>query len=107
VRDYIHVSDLVAAHGLALEHLRSGGASGKFNCGYGRGFSVREVVQSVERVTGRPLPVEELPRRPGDPPAVVADPSRIKTELAWAPKHDALDEIVRTAYAWESQLPHA
>jgi UDP-glucose 4-epimerase len=107
VRDYIHVSDLVAAHALALEHLRGGGASTKFNCGYGRGFSVREVVQSVERVTGRPLPVEELPRRPGDPPAVVADPSRIKSELGWRPRHDALDEIVRTAYAWESRLPHA
>ena len=107
VRDYIHVSDLVAAHALALDHLRAGGASTKFNCGYGRGFSVREVIQSVERVTGRPLPVEELPRRPGDPPAVVADPSRIKSELAWAPRYDALDEIVRTAYAWESRLPPA
>ena len=107
VRDYIHVSDLVAAHALALEHLRAGGTSTKFNCGYGRGFSVREVIQSVERVTGRPLPVEELPRRPGDPPAVVADPSRIKSELAWTPRYEALDEIVRTAYAWESRLPHA
>lgn len=107
VRDYIHVSDLVAAHALALEHLRAGGTSTKFNCGYGRGFSVREVVQAVERVTGQPLPVEELPRRPGDPAAVVADPSRIKSELAWRPQHDALDEIVRTAYAWERRLPHA
>jgi len=107
VRDYIHVSDLVAAHALALEHLRAGGGSAKFNCGYGRGFSVREVIQSVERMTGRPLPVEELPRRPGDPPAVVADPSRIKTQLAWKPQHDSLDEIVRTAYAWEARLSHA
>ena len=107
VRDYIHVSDLVAAHALALEHLRSGGASTKFNCGYGRGFSVREVVRSVERISGRPLPVEELPRRPGDPPAVVADPTRIMSELSWKPQYDALDEIVRTAFAWESRLPGA
>ena len=107
VRDYIHVSDLVAAHALALEHLRSGGASTKFNCGYGRGFSVREVIRSVERISGRPLPVEELPRRPGDPPAVVADPTRIMSELSWKPQYDALDEIVRTAFAWESRLPGA
>jgi UDP-glucose 4-epimerase len=107
VRDYIHVSDLVTAHGLALEHLRAGGASTKFNCGYGSGFSVREVVQAVERVTGRPLPVEELPRRPGDPPAIVANPSRIKAELSWTPQHDAIEEIVRSALAWESRLPQA
>src|SRR6202000_2546539 len=68
IRDYIHVSDLIGAHALALRHLRSGGASSLFNCGYGHGFSVREVAAAVERVTGRDLPVKEMPRRAGDPP---------------------------------------
>ena len=104
VRDYIHVSDLVAAHELALAHLKAGGASGVFNCGYGHGFSVREVISAVEEVAGRPVPVHERPRRPGDVPAVVADPSRIKAELGWTPKHDKLANIVRDALAWESRL---
>ena len=104
VRDYIHVSDLVAAHALALDHLRDGGESGVFNCGYGHGFSVREVIGAVEQVAGRKVPVRELPRRPGDPPAVVADPRRIKRRLGWRPQYDALDQIVRDALAWESRL---
>lgn len=107
VRDYIHVSDLVAAHGLALAHLRAGGESGVFNCGYGRGFSVREVIGAVEDAAGHPLAVRELPRRAGDPPTVVADPTRIKTELGWTPKHDALAEIIRDALAWERRLDPA
>ena len=107
VRDYIHISDLVAAHALALDHLRRGGAPAIFNCGYGHGFSVREVVGAVERVTGRKLAVREEPRRPGDPPSIVADAARIKRELGWTPAHDDLDEIVRTAYAWESKLNSA
>ncbi|MDB5446812.1 MAG: UDP-glucose 4-epimerase [Phenylobacterium sp.] len=104
VRDYIHVSDLVAAHALALDHLRAGGESGAFNCGYGRGFSVREVIGAVELATGRKLEVRELPRRAGDPPAVVADPSKLKGRLGWTPRYDGLDEIVRHALAWESRV---
>jgi UDP-glucose 4-epimerase len=104
VRDYIHVSDLVAAHALALDHLRAGGESAVFNCGYGRGFSVRQVIAAVERASGVRLPVKALPRRPGDAPAVVADPARIKARLGWIPRHDDLDEIVRHALAWEQRL---
>jgi UDP-glucose 4-epimerase len=104
VRDYIHVSDLVAAHILALIYLRGGGQSTVMNCGYGHGASVREVLASVERVTGRPLPVRESPRRAGDPPFLVADARKIKRVLGWSPAYDDLDEIVRTAYAWEQKL---
>jgi len=104
VRDYIHVSDLVAAHALALDYLRDGGSSTTMNCGYGHGSSVRDVIASVERVTGRALPVRESPHRPGDPPWLVADSRLIKATLGWAPIHDDLDEIVRTAYAWERRL---
>jgi UDP-glucose 4-epimerase len=104
VRDYIHVSDLVEAHALALAHLRAGGESGAFNCGYGRGFSVREVITAVEDASGRSLEVQELPRRPGDLPSVIADASRLRTELGWMPRHDSLGEIVRDALAWERRL---
>lgn len=104
VRDYIHVSDLVGAHVLALDYLRDGGSATVMNCGYGHGASVREVIASVERVTGRPLPVKESPRRAGDPPWLVADASKIREVLGWRPKHDNLDEIVRSAYAWEQRL---
>jgi UDP-glucose 4-epimerase len=101
VRDYIHVSDLAQAHFLALDALRAGAASTTYNCGYGRGVSVREVVRGVERVLGRPLPVREGPRRAGDPPVLIADPSRIKAALGWIPRHDDLEEIIRSAIAWE------
>ena len=104
VRDYIHVSDLAAAHLLALDALRAGAASATYNCGYGRGLSVREVVRGVERVTGRPLPVVESPRRPGDPPTLISDPSRIKAALGWKPVHDDLDEIIASAIAWERRF---
>jgi UDP-glucose 4-epimerase len=104
VRDYIHVSDLVAAHVLALNYLRGGGQSTIMNCGYGHGSSVREVIASVERVTGRPLPAKESPRRAGDPPWLVADARKIKQVLGWTPAHDDLDGIVRTALAWEQKL---
>jgi UDP-glucose 4-epimerase len=104
VRDYIHVSDLVAAHVLALDYLRGGGASTVMNCGYGHGSSVRDVIGAVERVTGHKMPVRESSRRAGDPPWLVADSRRIRTILGWEPAHDDLDEIVRTAYAWESRL---
>lgn len=104
IRDYIHVSDIVNVHALALAHLRDGGASITLNCGYGHGFSVREVVASVERVSRRPVPVRELPRREGDPPSVVSDPRRLKEQLRWSPRYDDLDQIVRNALVWESRL---
>jgi UDP-glucose 4-epimerase len=104
VRDYIHVADLVAAHELALDYLRAGGEPTAFNCGYGRGFSVREVICAVESRIGHSLPVRELPRRPGDPPRVVADPRKLKERLGWAPQHERLDDIVRHALAWERRI---
>lgn len=107
VRDYIHVSDLVEAHALALDYLRDGGASTVMNCGYGHGSSVRDVIAATERVVGRSLPVKEGPRRPGDPPWLVADSTRIREVLGWKPRHDNLDEIVRTALDWERRLNSA
>ena len=104
VRDYIHVEDLATAHLDALAYLRAGGASTVLNVGYGHGYSVREVLQSVERVAGEPLNVIEEPRRAGDPPALVARADRIRQELGWKPRLDDLDAIVRTALAWERRL---
>ncbi len=104
VRDYIHVSDLVAAHALALDHLRDGGRSTVLNCGYGHGFSVRQVVDAVSKVAGHRIATRESPRRPGDAPEIVADSSKLQGELGWRPEHDSLDEIVSTAYAWERRL---
>jgi UDP-glucose 4-epimerase len=104
VRDYIHVSDLVAAHLLALAALRGGAESSTLNSGYGRGASVREVIGTVEVLAGRKLPVVESPRRPGDPAALIADPSRIKRVLNWKPQHDDLTEIVRSALEWERRF---
>jgi len=104
VRDYIHVSDLVAAHALALDHLPQGGGSAVLNCGYGHGFSVREVIETVSRVTGRTIPTREAPPRPGDAAELVADSSKLQAQLGWRPEHDDLEEIVSTAYAWERRL---
>ncbi|MGN6147056.1 MAG: UDP-glucose 4-epimerase GalE [Rhizomicrobium sp.] len=104
VRDYIHVSDLVDAHMRALAYLRDGGSASVMNCGYGHGASVREVIASVERVIGRPLPAKESPRRAGDPAWLVADARKIREVLGWQPHFDNLDEIVRTAYAWEKRI---
>lgn len=104
VRDYIHVEDLATAHLDALDYLRGGGASTVLNVGYGHGYSVREVLQSVERVSGQRLNIREEPRRPGDPPALVARAERIRRELGWKPRLDDLDTIVRTALAWEERL---
>ena len=101
VRDYIHVSDLAAAHVLTLKYLEAGGASITLNCGYGHGYSVREVVQAVERVHGGPIPVTETGRRPGDPPQLVADGSSARETLDWQPRYDDLEFIVRTSYDWE------
>ncbi len=104
VRDYIHVEDLATAHLDALEYLRRGGNSTVLNVGYGHGYSVREVLQSVERVSGQKLHIREEPRRPGDPPALVARAERIRQELGWTPRLDDLDTIVRTALEWERHL---
>ncbi len=104
VRDYIHVVDLAAAHIKALEHLCNGGDSATLNCGYGHGYSVREVLDMVSKVNGKPLQIEELPRRAGDPPSLVADASRIRKQLGWEPRYDNLEEIVRSALNWERKL---
>jgi UDP-glucose 4-epimerase len=107
VRDYIHVWDLAAAHLLALDALRCGAPSATYNCGYGRGLSVRDVVSGMERVIGRRLPVLESARRPGDPPTLISDPSRIKAALGWKPVHDDLDGIISSALAWERRFNSA
>ncbi len=104
VRDYIHVEDLATAHLNALDYLRSGGASTVLNVGYGHGYSVREVLQSVEKVSGERLKVIEEPRRAGDPPALVARADRIRQELGWKPRLNDLDTIVRTSLAWERRM---
>ena len=104
LRDYIHVSDLIAAHVDALEHLRRGGESGIFNCGYGKGYSVLDVIRAVERANGASLPVKYGPRRPGDPPAIVAGAARVREVLGWQPRHENLDFIVETALNWERKL---
>jgi UDP-glucose 4-epimerase len=104
VRDYIHVEDLASAHLRALDYLRDGGASTTLNCGYGHGFSVREVLRMVEQVSGKPLVVEESPRRAGDPPSLVAQAERIRTVLGWTPRLDDLETIVRTQLEWEYRL---
>jgi UDP-glucose 4-epimerase len=105
VRDYIHVVDLAQAHVLAWRHLRAGGSSDVFNLGNGNGFSVREVLRTVERVTGRPVASREAPRRPGDPPALVGSAEKAKRVLGWAPKFDTLESIVGTAWNWHCSRP--
>jgi UDP-glucose 4-epimerase len=104
LRDYIHVSDLARAHSAALDHLRSGGANGTFNCGYGHGFSVFEVIDMVKKVSGRDFPVAVEGRRPGDPAGLVADNGRIRSTLNWTPAFDDLETIVSHALAWEKKL---
>jgi UDP-glucose 4-epimerase len=104
IRDYIHVSDLVEAHLLALDALRGGAESSAYNVGYGRGLSVREVVRGMEAVIGKPLPVREGPRRAGDPPILISDPSFIKAALGWQPRHDDLADIIRSALEWERRF---
>lgn len=104
IRDYIHVDDLSDAHILALEYLASGGSSNIFNCGYGHGYSVKEVVNTVRKVTGINFPVVETDRRPGDPPSLIADSSKIRRELGWTPRHDDLEYIIKTAWDWEKKI---
>jgi UDP-glucose 4-epimerase len=104
IRDYIHVSDLVAAHSEALAYLRGGGASATLNCGYGRGFSVLEVIESVKRVSGVDFKVEFAGRRAGDPAQLVAACDRIRTTLDWEPHFNDLQTIVTHALTWERKL---
>lgn len=104
VRDYIHVTDLVRAHLDALRYLRAGGESAVLNCGYGKGFSVLDVVDAVKRVSGIDFPVRMVERRPGDPPSLVAGARRIRDVLGWEPRLNDLDTIVGHALAWEQRL---
>jgi UDP-glucose 4-epimerase len=104
IRDYIHVTDLALAHLQALEYLMETGESATVNCGYGHGFSVREVVASIKKITKIDFSVEETGRRAGDSPELVADSSRIRALMGWKPRFDDLDFIVRTAWEWEKRL---
>jgi len=104
IRDYIHVSDLTQAHSAALGYLRGGGGSATFNCGYGRGASVLEVIAAVKRASGRDFRVDISARRPGDAPALVANVDRVNSTLPWRPRYQNLDTIVAHALAWEKQL---
>jgi UDP-glucose 4-epimerase len=104
IRDYIHVSDLAEAHVCALDHLLESGVSNVFNCGYGHGYTVRQVVDTTRTVTGSDFPVQESERRPGDPAALISDSSWLRSQTGWAPRYDDLDFIIRTAWEWELQL---
>ncbi len=104
LRDYIHVEDLASAHLDALTYLRGGGVSAVLNCGYGHGYSVREVLSAVEHACGATLNISEQPRRAGDPPELVAIADRIRDVLGWAPRYDDLDTIVRTSLEWERKI---
>jgi UDP-glucose 4-epimerase len=104
VRDYIHVSDLVEAHALLLDYLRGGGRNVTLNCGYGQGYSVRQVIDMVHKVSGVDFTVREAPRRAGDPASIVARAEKVREVLGWVPAHADLEEIVRAAYEWERYL---
>ncbi len=104
IRDYIHVKDLARAHMSALRHLRAGGKSDIYNCGYSTGYSVLQVIEAVKRAVGKPFDVRLSPRRAGDPAAIVASSAKIKEQLGWRPEHDDLDKIVSQALRWEEHL---
>ena len=104
VRDYIHVEDLASAHRLAIEKVQPGQGM-TFNVGIGRGYSVREVIQTAEDVTGKTIPIQEGPRRPGDPPALIASAAKIRRELGWAPHYTELQPIIDTAWNWHLRHP--
>jgi UDP-glucose 4-epimerase len=104
VRDYIQVTDLIEAHVAALDHLRRGGESLTCNCGYGRGYSVKEVIEVVKRVSGIDFKVRQMARRAGDPATIVARSDRIRDKLGWSPRYDNLDLIVKQALDWERRL---
>ena len=101
IRDYLHVTDLAVAHIAALRYLENGGVSAAFNLGTGQGHSVREVIDTVARVSGQKVPFREVGRRSGDPPSLVADPRKSNTVLSWRPGHSSLEEIVQTAWLWK------
>lgn len=105
IRDYIHVTDLAQAHVAALQHLQRGGESVALNLGTGRGYSVREVITTTENVVGRTVPVVQCPRRPGDPPELVADARRAGEVLGWQPRHSSLENIIATAWRWHQACP--
>jgi UDP-glucose 4-epimerase len=107
VRDYVHVADLAAAHLLALKKISSVESPQwlAYNLGNGRGFSVREVIESARRITGHPIPAIEEQRRQGDPAVLVASSEKIKTDLGWEPKHPSLDSIIESAWAWRKTHP--
>lgn len=104
IRDYIHVTDLAGAHVLSLRHLEAGQPSGIFNCGYGHGYSVREITAAVQKVSGVDFAVTESERRLGDPPALVSDPTRIRSTMNWHPAHDDIEAIALSAFLWERTL---
>lgn len=104
VRDYIHVEDLASAHLRALDYLRGNGTSITVNCGYGHGYSVREVISMVNRLNGQPLKTLEEPRRAGDPPSLIAKAQLVRELLGWTPQHDDLEAIVRSQLVWERRL---
>lgn len=106
VRDYVHVLDLATAHQLAVLHLRAGKDSRAFNLGNGQGFSVRQVIEMVEKVSGRAVPREDADRRPGDPAQLVASSARIRKEMGWHPEYPTLEQIVQTAWDWHRDHPH-
>jgi UDP-glucose 4-epimerase len=103
VRDYIHVTDLANAHFLALRHLQAGSESLNLNLGNGAGYSVREVVEAAQRVTGRPIAIAQAPARAGDPPELVGSPAKAQRLLGWTPTESSLENILRTAWAWHQR----
>ena len=103
MRDYVHVTDLASAHLKALEKLKSDGKNLKLNLGTGSGYSVLEVIKSVERVSGKKVPSHDAPRRAGDPPVLVADSTAAQQTLGWQLKHSSIDEIVETAIRWHER----
>jgi UDP-glucose 4-epimerase len=107
IRDYIHVEDLASAHVRALGHLANGGGNAAANLATGRGYSVREIIAAVAQAVGRDVPHREAPRRPGDPPALIADPSLARSLLGWRAECSDLDTIIRTALAWETRRHNA
>jgi UDP-glucose 4-epimerase len=106
IRDYIHVTDLADAHVKALNYLQKGGKSEVLNCGYGHGYSVKEVLQKVKEVTGKDIKIEYASRRPGDPASLTARVDRIHSVIGWEPQYDSLDFIIKSAYEWEKKRPY-
>lgn len=106
IRDYIHVEDLIDAHFLALDYLRAGNPSTAFNLGNGQGFSNREIIEAARRVTGAEIPVEEAPRRAGDPATLVASSRKAKEVLGWEPKHPDVEDVIASAWRWHSAHPN-